>query len=71
MERSESNELLLQYAVISLHNALQGTMTLALRNPEITNTWKKPHAKKWTEEEWPVSASVKVRVFAAEWLIAD
>ena len=39
MERSESNELLLQYAVISIHNALQGAMTLTLRNPEITKTW--------------------------------
>ena len=53
MERSESNELLLQYAVISIHNALQGTMTLALRNPEVTKTWKKSHAKKWVEKELP------------------
>jgi hypothetical protein len=53
MERLESNELLLQYAVISIHNALQGTMTLALRNPEITKTWKKSHAKKWVEKELP------------------
>lgn len=53
MERSESNELLLQYAVIAIHNALQGTMTLTLGNPEIANTWKKPHAKKWAEEELP------------------
>jgi len=51
IERSEGNELLLQYAVISIHNALQGTMTLTLRNSEITKTWKRSHAEKWIKKE--------------------
>ncbi len=53
MERSENNELLLQYAVISIHNALQGLVTLALRDSDISITWKNSYAKKWSEQELP------------------
>lgn len=53
MERSKYNEFIIQYAVIAIHNALQGTMTVFLRSSGITNTWKKQHAKNWEEIEWP------------------
>jgi hypothetical protein len=53
MERSESNELLIQYAVISIHNALQGIVTLTLKEADISSTWKDNQAKKWNEKELP------------------
>jgi len=53
IERSENNQLLLQYAVISIHNALQSMITLALNETDISLTWKEPHAEKWIDKELP------------------
>ena len=36
-----------KYAIISIHNALQCYLSIALRGTSGINTWKKPHAKKW------------------------
>ena len=35
------------YAIISIDNALQCYLSIALRGTSGINTWKKPHAKKW------------------------
>lgn len=53
MERMINDELLMQYAVISMHNALQGYMTIYLRDNDLLDTWKDSHAKKWKEVEYP------------------
>ncbi|ASJ76747.1 hypothetical protein IMCC3135_33515 [Granulosicoccus antarcticus IMCC3135] len=53
MERSSENELIIQYAVIAIHNALQGAVTVALREADISDTWKNSHAKKWENVELP------------------
>ena len=43
----------MQYAVISIHNALQGYMTIYLRHGDLKDTWKKSHANKWENIEYP------------------
>ncbi|GAD81052.1 hypothetical protein [Vibrio ezurae] len=53
MERLIDDELMMQYAVISMHNALQGYMTIYLRDNDLLDTWKNVHAKKWQEVEYP------------------
>ena len=53
MDRLKNDELLMQYAVISMHNALQGYMTIYLRINDLLDTWKSAHAKKWNEIEYP------------------
>ena len=47
LSRIHNNKHLWKYAIISIHNALQSYMSIALRNGSGINTWKKAHAKKW------------------------
>jgi hypothetical protein len=50
MERLNENELLWQYAIISIHNSLQGYITAGLSRDNILDTWKEKQAKKWKKE---------------------
>lgn len=59
MERLIDDELLMQYSVISMHNALQGYMTIYLRDHDLLDTWKKDHAKKWEKTEYPKMLSTE------------
>lgn len=45
--RIHDNKHLWKYAIISIHNALQCYLSIALLNGSGINTWKKPHTKKW------------------------
>ena len=47
LSRIHGNKHLWKYAIISIHNALQCYLSVALRGGSGINTWKKPHAKKW------------------------
>lgn len=47
LSRIHNNKHLWKYAIISIHNALQCYLSIALRGGSGINTWKKPHAKKW------------------------
>lgn len=41
------NEVAWKYAIISLHNALQGYLCISLRNGNSFQTWNERHLKKW------------------------
>jgi len=47
MDRIKHSELLWQYAVISMHNAIQGYISAGLRNRNLFVTWKDSQTKKW------------------------
>lgn len=47
LSRIHDNKHLWKYAIISIHNALQCYLSIALRGGSGINTWKKPHAIKW------------------------
>jgi|GEM_PF-1582281 len=47
LSRIHGNKHLWKYAIISIHNALQCYLSIALRGGSGIDTWKKPHAKKW------------------------
>ena len=47
LSRIHGNKHLWKYAIISIHNALQCYLSVALRDGSGINTWKKPHAEKW------------------------
>lgn len=47
LSRLHRNKHLWKYAIISIHNALQCYLSIALRGSSGTNTWKKKHAKNW------------------------
>jgi hypothetical protein len=47
LSRVGQNEHLWKYAIISIHNALQCYLSIALRGGSGIATWKKPHAQKW------------------------
>ena len=49
LKRVGKNPFIWKYAIISIHNALQCYMSIALRGSSGTATWKKNHAKKWLE----------------------
>ena len=47
LNRINANNHLWKYAIISIHNALQCYLSIALRDGSGIDTWKKQHAKKW------------------------
>lgn len=47
LSRIYDNKHVWKYAIISIHNALQCYLSIALRDSSGIDTWKKPHAKKW------------------------
>lgn len=47
LSRIHGNKHLWKYAIISIHNALQCYLSIALRGGSGINTWKKLHVKKW------------------------
>ncbi|MDO8774195.1 MAG: hypothetical protein Q7K57_36880 [Burkholderiaceae bacterium] len=47
LSRIHGNKHLWKYAIISIHNALQCYLSIALRGGSGIDTWKKSHAKKW------------------------
>lgn len=47
MENVIDNHEHWKYAIISMHNALQGYMCISLRNGNNFLTWKEKHLKKW------------------------
>lgn len=47
LSRIHENKHLWKYVIISIHNALQCYLSIALRGGSGIATWKKSHAKKW------------------------
>lgn len=47
LSRVHETKHLWKYAIISIHNALQCYLSIALRGGSGGNTWKKLHAKRW------------------------
>ena len=47
LSRIHGNKHLWKYVIISIHNALQCYLSIALRGGSGIDTWKKSHAKKW------------------------
>jgi hypothetical protein len=47
LTRTPDDEKAWKYAIISIHNALQGYICISLRNGNSFQTWKEDHLKKW------------------------
>lgn len=47
LERVPNDEKAWKYAIISMHNALQGYICISLRNGNSFQTWNEAHLKKW------------------------
>lgn len=47
LSRIHDNKHLWKYAIISIHNALQCYLSIALRGGSGIDTWKRSYAKKW------------------------
>lgn len=61
LSRIHGNKHIWKYAIISIHNALQCYLSIALRDGSGINTWKKSYAKKWLKvyDECIVSEGLK------------